>query len=199
MLRSGKEYNAQHVQWLAKQIPGLVCLSDVPVDGVETIPLKHGWGGWWSKMELFRPDISGDLLYFDLDTVVLGDVSCLETGQTTVLRDFYKPHTIGSGLMYLAEADRPKVWQNWMTNTKKHMAACRSPLMWGDQGFLSTCLKAKRWQDVLPGTVVSYKANCRAGVPAGAVVVCFHGHPRPWQVNHSWIPNMQSGSRRDNA
>jgi len=27
---------------------------------------------------------------------------------------------------------------------------------------------------------VSYKVHCRAGVPAGARVVCFHGRPKPW-------------------
>nr|WP_145924153.1 hypothetical protein [Halomonas elongata] len=39
-------------------------------------PLAHGWPGWWSKLELFRPH-GGDLLYLDLDTVVRGDLQPL--------------------------------------------------------------------------------------------------------------------------
>ena len=70
---------------------GADLLSDVPVDGVETIPLQHDWPGWFAKFELFRPDIEGDLLYFDIDTVITGDLKQLEVGQTTMLSDFYHP------------------------------------------------------------------------------------------------------------
>jgi hypothetical protein len=53
--------------------------------------------------------------------------------------------------------------------------------------------KAARWQDVLPGQVVSYKIHVQLDpkkgkhignglVPAGTRVVCFHGQPRPWAV-----------------
>ncbi len=38
------------------------------------IPLIKGWPGWWSKIELFRPSlpVSGRILYFDLDTILIG-------------------------------------------------------------------------------------------------------------------------------
>ena len=60
VLRSGGEYGPRHVQWLARQIPGLVCLSDRKVEGVETIPLRHDWPGWWAKMEMFSDVIDED-------------------------------------------------------------------------------------------------------------------------------------------
>ena len=41
---------------------------------------------------------------------------------------------------------------------------------------------ADRWQDVVPGQVVSYKVHCAKGVPPGARIICFHGQPRPWAV-----------------
>lgn len=49
-----------------------VCLSNVPVRGVETIPLRDNLPGWYSKIEMFRPGLfKGRLLYIDLDVLVL--------------------------------------------------------------------------------------------------------------------------------
>jgi hypothetical protein len=54
------------------------CLSNVPIPGVECIPLNGGMVGWWPKMELFRPDLpSGRNLYFDLDTLIVRDAQAL--------------------------------------------------------------------------------------------------------------------------
>lgn len=37
--------------------------------GFQPIELKHNWPGWWSKMELHRPDLpKGRSLYMDLDS-----------------------------------------------------------------------------------------------------------------------------------
>jgi hypothetical protein len=36
------------------------------------IPLRHNWPGWWSKMELHRPDLpEGVTLYLDLDSHII--------------------------------------------------------------------------------------------------------------------------------
>jgi len=191
VLRSGGDYGPKHVQWLAKQVPGLVCLSDVPIEGVETIPLLHDWPGWWAKIEMFRPDIEGDILYFDLDTVVTGSLGGFEGHDRSImLTDFYYPARPGSGLMYINQDDKVKVWAEWIAGPSAHMARCNTREHWGDQGFLRDVLPCDRWQDVLPGQIVSYKAHCRNGLPKGANVVCFHGHPRPWQVTANWIPTL---------
>lgn len=201
VLRSGGEYTAAHVRVLAKQIAAqapfheIVCLSDVDVPGVERIPLKHEWRGWWAKMELYRPDIEGDLLFFDLDTIVRGPIDeLLDVGRLTLLRDFYRDGVykgraegLGSGLMYLPESARCEAWDVWIQKPTVHMLNARSG---GDQAFLETLWlpKAARWQDVAPGRVVSYKVHVNpqwkvggvAAVPEGASVICFHGRPRPW-------------------
>ena len=79
-------------------------------------------------MNLFHPSIRGDLLYFDLDTVIVGDLSELSSmGRTTLLSDFYYPERPASGLMYLTESDRAKVWAAWKafraTQTEKVLAS----------------------------------------------------------------------------
>lgn len=187
VLRSGGDFRPEHVQWLARQVPGLVCLSDVDVPSVRTIPLQTDWPGWWAKMEMFGPSLAGDVLMLDLDTVV---INVPKAYRTTVLRDFYHPHLIGSGLMYVTAEDRARVWEAFTRDPRGAMEACSRWPKWGDQGFLMDHLAgADRWQDV--AKVYSYKAHCSQGLPADADVVCFHGKPRPWAVRADWIPTMQ--------
>lgn len=188
VLRSGGDFGPEHVQWLARQVPGLVCLADVPVPGVETVALQHDWPGWWAKMEAYGPAIDGDILLIDLDTVVL---RLPETPtETTVLRDFYAPEVMGSGFLFVTAADRARIWEAWLANPAKHMRDNqRWPEAWGDQGFLRPLIgDAAKWGD----NVRSYKVHCTGGVPAGTDVVCFHGKPRPWDVQADWIPKLSA-------
>ncbi len=188
VLRSGGDFTPRHVQWLAKQVPGLVCLTDMEVPGVPIIQMPNAWPGWWSKMNLFSPAIPGDLLYLDLDTVVIGDLAPLEgVGETTLLDDFYKPGLMASGLMYIREEDKAHVWDAWMADPEGHQNRCRTRERWGDQGFLQDVLTANTWQNALPGAAVSYKVHCQKQIPHGARVVCFHGNPRPWAAKQSWV------------
>lgn len=192
VLRAGGEYKPEHAQALAFQLSlhapshEVVVLSDVDVPGVERIPLKYQWPGWWAKLELVRPDIEGDLLFFDLDTVITGDLTdILAVKELTILRDFYrdglrKPEGLQSSMMFLPADARQEVWNAWspdLIDQYKRKGV-------GDQAFLESLWlnKAKRWQDIVPGQIVSYKVHCKHnGLPPDARVVCGHGRPRPWE------------------
>lgn len=203
VLRSGGEYKAKHVETLYKNIASylpkdmrFVCLSDVDVP-CERLNLSYGWSGWYAKMEICRPDIAGDMLYIDLDTVVVGSLDgVLAVRRTTVLRDFYwdcKPNknrdSVGSGLMYLTAEDRARVWQYWSAAPQ---ARQREAGEIGDQQVFQAVIgeTADRWQDVLPGQILSYKADIkkpgRMDLPPEARIVCFHGKPRPWNARGKW-------------
>lgn len=188
VLRRGGDYRPEHVQWLARQVPGIVCLSDQVVDGVPTIALRRNWPRWWAKMEAFDTSlVPGDVLLIDLDTVVF-ELPALPDC-TTVLPDFYRPQLMGSGFMFLREADRARCWQAFSADPRRHMAECVTRTKWGDQGFLQPFLgAAPRWGS----EVCSYKLHYRAGVRRGAKVVCFHGQPRPWDVSADWIPPLEA-------
>jgi hypothetical protein len=187
VLRAGKDFAPKHVQWLARQVPDLRCLSDQPVTGVPTHALRRTWPGWWAKMEAFDVDmIPGDVLLMDLDTVVF-DLPAMP-GQTTVLPDFYRPALMGSGVMFLTEADRSRCFDAFARDPKRHMRECTTRAKWGDQGFLAQHIgQAPRWG----AEVRSFKVHCRSGVPAGTKVVCFHGQPRPWDSGAEWVPSLQ--------
>lgn len=215
VLKCGGEYNEGHVAWIRNQLPAdvdVVCLTDsiMPEDhfravtGATLIPLQYGaWGGrgWWAKLELFRPDIKGDLLFLDLDTVVTNpDFIQKVVGlcEPIVLSDFYYPTTsIGSGLMYLPEACRGAIWDKWIADPVGHISRNH-----GDQDFLSPWLwKARRWQDEFPKAVVSYKAHLKPSLSmqhfqpgfddlSKIAIVCFHGFPRPWDVMDDFVPRF---------
>lgn len=192
VLKSGGEYTADHVQWLAKQVDDLHCLSDIPIDGVKTIPLQYDWPGWWSKMELFRPDICHDLFYYDLDTVVIDPI--VPNGECSLmLRDFYYPSRSGSGLMYIRHKDKSSVWDAWIVDPAGNQSYKPTAAHHGDQGFIQDFLPHRKWQEFHERDIMSYKAHVRKlGIkPRG--IVCFHGHPRPWEARESWVPQIIVG------
>lgn len=194
VLRSGGCYRPEHVERLASQLRKygheLHCFSNVEVPNL--IPLNHFWPGWWSKMELFRSGIEGDFLYLDLDSTVVGNLDeLLAQKRLTLLRDFYRPKLLASGVMFIPENVRRPIWKLWMQDPSRWMKENR---IQGDQGFLGKVVQScNTWQDVLPGSVVSYKVHVRQTkrdsesgtgvVPDGAKIVCFHGKPRPWEVS----------------
>lgn len=195
VMRQGPEYRPEHARWIARQVrratdAPLICLSDAEIgDGVERVPLVCSWPGWWAKMEMFRPEIRGDLFYLDLDTVITGSLAGLvDRGRTTILRDFYiGGDALQSSVMYLTEADRRRVWSAWSKEPEVWMKRCHGR---GDQAMLEFVLgDCDRWQDVAPGRLVSYKAGIRkagrSDPPPGADMVIFHGDPRPWRI-FSW-------------
>jgi hypothetical protein len=183
VLRASDFYTAEDVEHLTEQLVArdVVCLSDVPVP-CERISLRYKWPGWWSKMEMFRPDLGlGDFLYFDLDTIIRGNVAHMERcGHLATLRDFYRPEGLGSGMMFIPEAERAAIWQAWIADPDRWMS---EHSVGGDQEFMERYWlgKARRLQDIYPGEVVSFKANTTEEV-SRARVVCFHGRPKPRDV-----------------
>jgi len=188
VLRSGGKYLPEHVQRLAAQLPGLGlwCLSDVAVPGVPTPPLRHPWPGWWAKLELFRADLKGDLLYLDLDSEIVGDLSRLtdyarQQDRSLLLDDPIRPAHANSSVMWLRQADRGAVWSAFTSSPAANMAAYRQwPDRWGDQGFIAAHLPNQgRWP---AGLIRSWRRECQHGIPPGTIVTAWHGKPKPWEV-----------------
>jgi hypothetical protein len=154
------------------------------------IPLKHDWPGWWAKLEAFR--LRGPVLYLDLDSVVVGDLTpLLNTARRThfvALADFdaRSGRRLASGV--LAWSGRMRwLYEAFARAPEAHMKANATRRHWGDQGFLDRRIrKLTLWQDILPGALVSWKLDMkgRGPAPSDARIVCFHGQPRPWEINH---------------
>jgi hypothetical protein len=185
VLRSGGDYDCEYVRRLAdgvaKHLPSarFVCFSDVPVP-CDRIPLLHKWPGWWAKMELFR--LRGPVLYFDLDTVITGDLTDIAAqahGGLVLLSDFFQPNLGQSGVMAWG-GDKSRIYEGFAANADEIMERFR-----GDGEYIRAMVpEALRWQDLVPGQVVSRKVAGTRG--HSERVVCFHGQPRPrdvgWEV-----------------
>ena len=219
VLRSGGVYSEADVAALGAgvgahlQLPHrLVCLTDTcgqrgrpsGLGAFEPMPLQHDWPGWWSKINLF--DLQGPVLYFDLDTVIVGDITQLgravenlPDGRMMMLRGFYRQDRC-SGIMgwtgnwrWLVNEFLPvRLYRevnrgaaaSWIVEDR--LGRCR-----GDQDWIAARMKDVVFaQDLAPG-IVSYKVDVLPSgvVPSGANVVCFHGVPKPRDLEPapSWI------------
>lgn len=181
----GPEYVGALVSWLTRFAPeaSIVCLSDWAGAGT---PLRFNLPGWWSKMELFRPGVlEGPVLYMDLDTLPVGDLSALLAydGPLALLSDFYRPHLAQSGVMAFTPGDETAdLWNRFIADPPAHMRAYR-----GDGEFIHAHAPgAARLQDLFPGQIVSLKAHAKAGPPPNARLVCCHGQPKLHDPAAGW-------------
>lgn len=167
-----------------------VCITNKAVTGVDCLPIKTPRIGYWNKLELFRAALfDGPVFYTDLDTMLIGDV----TDMVTYPHEFtaganWKPDAHGgvvlnSGLMAwdgredLSYLDRP-ILRVEREQYEQDFAR------WGDQGFIQDNLRRPftTFDELFPGRYVSYKKDCKRGVPEGASIVGFHGTPRPHEI-----------------
>ncbi len=194
VMKSGGDFDGSYVQHLERSIftnvsgfNQFVCLTDDPsIQGpfIKTVPLEHGWMGWWSKIELFRPGLfepGRSILYIDLDTVITRDITHLFGAidcDLVLLRDFYRPQTHrATGMMGWTSGEFHQIYHEFKQDAQLLMRKFRS-----DQEFIHQHIHpgvVRFWQDEFPGHVVSYKVHCTRGLPGDAHVVCFHGKPRP--------------------
>jgi len=169
-----------------------ICLTDTSSEP-DDIPLEHDWPKWWSKMELFRPGLfSGPVLYVDLDTLPVGDLSQIAgyRGPLAMLSDFYKPSRAQSGVMAFTPGPVTEgLWEMWIANTAMQIHRYR-----GDGEWLHAHCGPDRLQELFPGQIVSLKTHCKPpkakGPPKGARLVCLHGRPRPNSPKAGWAYDL---------
>lgn len=208
VLRSGGIYDAA---WVRKLRDGVarnltlphrfVCLSDVDVP-CDRIPLVEGWKGWWSKIELFRfGQFVGPVLYFDLDTVIVGSLDKIAAydHRFTMAHEFYRPDFLCSTAMawhgdysFIHEAFAEEPARHM--NIYDHEMPRRSGRI-GDQAFIEDRLNLEgahvdMFRDLFGGrSIASYKVHeCGNGPPRDAAAVAFHGSPKPHELTKGWVP-----------
>ena len=201
VLKSGGSYDPEWVLKLERavarhlSVPHVFkCLSDVEAP-CERIPLKHGWPGWWSKIELFRPGVvNGPTLYLDLDTVLVGSIDALADmpDDFSIMRNLNMPHMPGSAVMWFKQAAPRAVYDTFAENPEHYISQYSDKTQgcyMGDQAFIWDAMnrKVKYLTDRVPGLIRSYRRHCMAGVPDGCAVVAFGGDKKPSTVNEKWV------------
>ncbi|WP_461533500.1 hypothetical protein [Sinomicrobium sp.] len=198
MYKTGGDFDSDYVEALHEslsQYGDFICFTDGDVpDYIQAQPLVHGWEGWWSKIEALG--YSDDILLFDLDTVIVGDLIDMVTvvdsnrHQLIMLSDFYFPEKPASGIMYVPNELGISLYNNFAKRPDTYMASMR-----GDQEFIRYVLgdDIKRWDELLGDDYIcSYKAHIIKSYPkhlkpkqvdvGKSKIICFHGKPRPKDV-----------------
>lgn len=203
VLKSGGTYTVDYVSKLANSIERnstipikIVCLSDIEfsLPGIERVTLKHGYPGWWSKIELFRPDLKLErTVYFDLDTIILGNIDILLNLATKerlyVLRGFnQRPllpayrHNFATGIMVGNFSAHPSVYRSFVANSSFYMGIERKDWRQGDQGFIAPIvgMEEPSIQSMLPENYIVGRKITKNGkrIPNQARILAWSGEPR---------------------
>jgi hypothetical protein len=164
---------------------------------------------WWYKMQLFNPkNFSGQLLYFDLDTVITRSLDWITTSNRKLfwtIRDFrylWRPTWQGmnSSVMYWDTERFAHVWQDFSSRNLQQLTR----QYYGDQDYLDSVIdqnqrsffddrlvKSWRWQVKDGGMDMKSRVYLRPA--AGSIldpitsIVIFHGTPKPHEVYDPFI------------
>lgn len=199
--KTGGDFDSDYVEALYNslcQYGDFLCFTDGNVPAyIPQQPLKHGWRGWWSKIEMLGYD--DDLLCFDLDTVILDDIAGMikavsdHKNSLIMLSDFYYPDKPASGIMYVPNGIGNALYNTFVKTPELYMAKHR-----GDQDFITVQWSPiLRWDDLLGDDYIcSYKAHIAKTAPrhmkiknidpTRSKIVCFHGKPRIKDVKEFW-------------
>jgi hypothetical protein len=167
---------------------------------------------WWYKMQMFNPEHhAGNLLYLDLDTVVVRDLSWVTNHDTSYfwgIRDFrylQNPHhsVFNSSFMWWNVSNFSRIWDQFSQGDIAQLTKNNQ----GDQDYITKSINVNqrrffddklfqsfRWQ-CLDGGYNFQRRQPRApgtGVtiaPDTAVVV-FHGMPKPHQISDPAIAQL---------
>lgn len=183
-----------------------ICMTDMKIER-ESLPLVHGWPGWWSKLELFSPSLpDAPTLFLDLDTVLVGDcadvVRAVAEGDTkfAILRDVYRgranPMAMQSSVMFWSGRDSiAGVYEKFTADPAAAMKRFR-----GDQDFLESAVSGAMYLQDLTLGFCSFKRDVqRRGLLPKDRVVFFHGRPRPWDQDIIPYPLRKSDHRKAGA
>lgn len=145
----GRDYQDHHVVSLERNIASKIdrpynfytLTNDMGADlPGEKIGLVNDWPGWWSKVELFRPDLPcGRTLYLDLDTYIVrslqpildtkGDLVMFPTtinGDSQWTRDGWLIPRYQAGTMLFAPGQLSWVYSKFKSQSQRLMQKYRS-------------------------------------------------------------------------
>lgn len=160
--------------------------------------------GWWYKMQLFNAEqFDGDLLYFDLDVVIIDKLDWiveLPTSKFWAIRDFKylqnkNLYQINSSVMWWNVSQFDWVWQKFKSSDMDS----EMRLHQGDQDYIDSTIGQNqiqyfpvekiiswRWESYNGGITFHNRAEKQPG--AGTIttkdtsVLVFHGQPKPHEM-----------------
>jgi hypothetical protein len=164
---------------------------------------------WWYKMQLFNNQLfAGQLLYFDLDVVITGNldwITKLPKRNFWAIHDFRRLwkktcRTINSSVMYFDTNDYNYVWTKFQQLPLTTVVAKYK----GDQDFITEAIEPRhlryfdldriiswRWQAINQGFYnrkpPNPKLKIKPNIPSSTSILVFHGSPKPHEIDDDVI------------
>jgi hypothetical protein len=159
---------------------------------------------WWYKMQLFNSDhFRGQLLYFDLDTVIVGNIDWIwqqPPSHFWTVRDFkylWRANHVGinSSVMWWNTAHYQYVWDIFCAQGLDNMVKRHH----GDQDFLTATIPSNQCRYLDASRVQSWRWQCLDGgydfrrrrhkcpgtgtyISNSTSILVFHGNPKPAEI-----------------
>lgn len=171
---------------------------------LEEWPVVRSGRAWWYKMQLFNTNhVAGPLLYFDLDTVIVGNIDWIWSKPLKyfhAVRDFkylWSPNSTGinSSVMWWDTRQFADVWNRFASSDLSQIQLEYR----GDQDFISHAVLENQRRFFEIDLVKSWRWQCKDGgydfkkrrhftpgsgthVDPATKIMIFHGSPKPHQV-----------------
>jgi hypothetical protein len=159
--------------------------KNLTVDYKFNVLTSSKYHGWWSKLEMLSK-ATGPCLYFDLDTVITGNIDYLVDYTKNKLSAPANWGQSGHG----GVQSSVMAWNGSLQEIEKLFNYdVDSNRLWGDQEFLTEVYGDSYVK--LP-YIYSYKYHCANKLHEGAKIVCFHGKPDYWEVSDTWVKSALS-------
>lgn len=147
--------------------------------------------GWWYKMQIFNPlHYSGNLLYLDLDTVIVNSIDWInqcDPREFWCVKDFLYLdkfegwHSINSSMMWFNTDQQQHVWQKFVAIGHRGYR--------GDQDFLQEYVGNRRYFDTESVLSWRWQASKKDWGDKASVLV-FHGQPKPHAITDQEIVKL---------
>lgn len=214
----GTKYGVEYVERLRTMVENhlssphrFVCLTDQPglyeSGKVQALDIsRERLSGWWAKLKLFDAGFRaqnglGQWLYFDLDTVIIRDISPLArwAGSFAICENFTRlagnlkwPCGYGSCVMSIGQGFGVTLWNEF--NRDRDGAIRTSPR--GDQQFIEKQYPhALLLQDEMPEDFFIGYRRLTQVKPERASVVVFAGNHKPDNSPFPWVQTAWLGSQ----
>ena len=177
-----------------------ICLTNIEIPNIQCLTLSDIGQGFWSKINLFRKDLdlSGPCLYFDLDTIIKGNIDSLVNSffkyNFLMLRDPWKPPQSASGILWW-QGDYSFLWDEFLRRPEKEWQLMyKNHPRFGDQGFIIDRVPEHRQiQEVIENPLWISRVTKKESEPDTKIVVFAGPNRKPWLnlthpdvINH-WI------------
>lgn len=156
---------------------------------INFVPLEMGLKKFWSKLELFK--LSGRVLYFDLDTIILNPIDTLVNeirtcpeGSFYMMRAFNRERQRWGSAIMAWNGDFNYISHNFDKSNLLEMNYGKWEQKYISDRLEKMGVKVQPINNFLTG-IRSYKHQCIKKIPKDTKIICFHGIPRPHDVN--WL------------